>query len=321
VKLIIQIPCYNEAAHLSATVGDLPRAIPGIDEIEVLVVDDGSNDGTADVARELGVHVVRLPSNRGLAHAFMAGIDAALSRGADVIINTDADNQYSGASAVALLAPILAGTADFVVGARPISEIDWFSPVKKLLQRLGSWVVRWLSGTTVTDATSGFRAMSREAALELNVFSRYTYTLETIVQAAQRRLRVVSVPISVNPTTRESRLVRGNLDYVWRTGSALTRIFVVYRPFRSFMIPAGLLFVAAMLIALRFVYYFIADSGATGHTQSLILAAILFGLSGVLMAVAFIGDLIAINRRLLEELRLDARRARYPPRQRQPRDD
>jgi glycosyltransferase involved in cell wall biosynthesis len=311
VKLIIQIPCHNEADHLPATVGDLPRALPGIDEIQIVVVDDGSTDRTTEVARKLGVEVIGLPANRGLAQAFMAGIDAALSLDADIVVNTDADNQYSGASIAALVAPILAGNADFVIGARPITEIDSFSPVKKLLQRLGSWVVRQVSGTTVADATSGFRAMTREVALELNVFSSYTYTLETIVQAAQRRLRVASVAITVNPATRESRLVRSNLDYVWRTGSALARIFVVYRPFRSFMIPAGLLFAAGMLLALRFVYYFVETGGTAGHTQSLILAAILFVLAGLLMAVAFIGDLIAINRRLLEELRLDARRARY----------
>jgi glycosyltransferase involved in cell wall biosynthesis len=311
MKLVIQIPCLNEADHLPATVGDLPKSIPGIDRIELLVVDDGSSDGTADVARRLGAHVVRFTANRGLGHAFMAGIDAALANGADIIVNTDADNQYSGASIPALIAPILADEADFVVGARPIREIESFSPTKKLLQRLGSWVVRRVSGTSVADATSGFRAMSREAALELNVFSRYTYTLETIVQAAQRRLRVTSVPIAVNPATRESRLMRSTLDYIWRTGSALVRIFVVYRPFRSFMIPAGIAFALGMLLALRFLFYFVAGGGAAGHTQSLILAAILFILAGLLMAVAFIGDLIAINRRLLEELRLGERRARY----------
>jgi glycosyltransferase involved in cell wall biosynthesis len=312
VKLVIQIPCLDEEAQLPQTVRDLPRAIAGVDEIELVVIDDGSRDRTAEVARELGARVVSLPGSRGLAHAFMTGLEASLALGADIIVSTDADNQYRGDDVATLVAPILAGRADMVVGSRPIGEIASFSLTKKVLQRIGSWVVRRFSGTTVADATSGFRAMSREAALQLNVFSRYTYTLETIVQAALRGLRVVSVPVRVNPPTRPSRLVRSNLDYLWRTGSGMIRIFVVYRPFRSFMIPAATLFAFATIIALRFLYYFVTAGGSAGHVQSLILAAILYGLSGVLMAVAFLGDLLAINRRLLEELQLDARRTRLP---------
>jgi glycosyltransferase involved in cell wall biosynthesis len=311
MKLVIQIPAFNEADHLPETLAALPKSLPGIDDILVLVIDDGSTDGTASVASRLGAEVLRLPSNRGLAHAFMSGIDASLALGADVIVNTDADNQYRGDSIEALIRPVLAGVADFVVGARPIEEIAAFSPVKKFLQRFGSWVVRSVSGAPVADVTSGFRALNREAALQINVFSRYTYTLETIVHAAQRRMRIASVPVAVNLPTRKSRLVRSNANYVWRTGSALARILVVYRPFRSFMIPALGLFGIASLIAIRFVVYFIVNHGAAGHTQSLILSAILFGMSGVLMAVAFIGDLLAINRRLLEDLRLDARRRRF----------
>lgn len=312
MKLVIQIPCLDEEDQLPQTIRDLPRTIAGIDEIALVVVDDGSRDRTAEVARALGAQVVTVAGTRGLANAFMTGLEASLALGADIIVGTDADNQYRGEDVAALVAPILAGSADMVVGSRPIDEIATFSPAKKLLQRIGSWTVRRFSGTTVADATSGFRAMSREAALRLNVFSRYTYTLETIVQAALHGLRVASVPVRVNPPTRPSRLVRSNVDYLWRTGSGMIRIFVVYRPFRSFMLPAVALFALATLIALRFVYYYVAAGGSAGHVQSLILAAILYGLSGALMAVAFLGDLIAINRRLLEDLQLDARRRRLP---------
>jgi len=311
VKIVIQIPCFNEEAHLPATVRELPRSIAGVDAIELLVVDDGSVDRTAEVARQLGANVVRIPVNRGLAYAFMTGIEASLARGAGIIVNTDADNQYCGDDIRNLVAPILAGQADLVIGARPIREVESFSPLKKALQHGGSWVVRKLSGTRVADATSGFRAMSRETALQVNVFSRYTYTLETIVQAAHHDLRVTSVPVRVNAKTRQSRLVRSNVNYLWRTGSGLVRIFVVYRPFRSFMVPAIASFSIATIIVTRFLYYFVESAGAAGHVQSLIFAAILYGLSGALMAVAFLGDLLAINRRLLEELRLDARRAKF----------
>jgi glycosyltransferase involved in cell wall biosynthesis len=311
MKLVIQIPCFNEESQLTKTVRDLPDLIPGVDTIEILIVDDGSADRTADVARELGLNVVSIPVNRGLAYAFMAGVEASLARGADIIVNTDADNQYRGGDIGALVEPILAGRADVVIGARPIGEIDSFSPLKKALQRAGSWVVRKLSGTRVADASSGFRAMNREAALQTNVFSRYTYTLETIVQAAHRGMRVTSVPIHVNAVTRESRLVRSNRNYLWRTGSDLIRILVIYRPFRSFMLLSAALFAVATIIALRFLYYFIATDFGSGHIQSLVLAAILYGLAGTLVAVAFVGDMLAINRRLLEELRLDLRRAKF----------
>lgn len=311
MKLVIQIPCFNEESQLAHTVRDLPGSIPGIDALEVIVIDDGSADRTAEVGRELGVGVVSLSMHRGLAHAFMVGVEQALARKADIIVNTDADNQYNGSDIALLVAPILAARADFVVGARPIEEIESFSPVKKFLQRVGSWVVRKVSGADVADASSGFRALSREAALQINVFSRYTYTLETIVQAARRGLRVVSVPVRVNKVTRPSRLARSNWHYLSRSGSDLIRILVVYRPFRSFMILAGALFGVACLVSLRFIYYLVVGGGDAGHVQSLVLAAILYGLSGTLVAVAFLGDLIAINRRLLEELRLGARRAKF----------
>jgi hypothetical protein len=256
-----------------------------------------------------------------LANAFVAGVDACLARGADVIVNTDGDNQYCGEDVAKLVALIREDAADLVIGARPIADIESFSLIKKVLQRVGSWVVRVLSGTRVADATSGFRAMNREAALQVNVFSRYTYTLETIVQAAHHGMRVRSIPVRVNASARQSRLARSNLHYLWRSGSDLLRIFVVYRPFRSFMVPALALFVSATVIALRFVYYLLAGDGGGGHVQSLILAAILYGLSGALMAVAFLGDLLAINRRMLEEVQLNSRRARFSADRHEPHDD
>jgi glycosyltransferase involved in cell wall biosynthesis len=310
MKLVVQIPCFNEEAHLPSTVAALPRSLPGIETVRVLVVDDGSTDLTAEVARELGATVTSVSRNRGLANAFMVGLETSLAMGADIIVNTDADDQYFGGDIASLVAPVLADTADLVIGARPIVDIAAFSARKKMLQNLGSWVVRLVSGTSVADATSGFRAISRETALQTSVFSRYTYTLESIIQAAQRGLRVTSVPIRVNPTTRASRLSTSDASYLWRAGSDLVRILVVYRPFRSFMLPAILLFAGATVIALRFLYYFFDGDGG-GHVQSLIFAAILYGLSGALMAVAFLGDLLAINRRLLEEIRLDMRRRKF----------
>ena len=311
MKICIQIPCFNEESQLPQTLRDLPRSLSGIDSIELLVVDDGSSDGTAVVARGLGARVVSVPMHRGLANAFVVGIDACLDLGADVIVNTDGDNQYRGEDIAKLVQPILEDNADLVIGARPIAEIESFSLVKKVLQRAGSSVVRVLSGTRVLDATSGFRAMNREAALQVNVFSRYTYTLETIIQAAHHGMRVCSIPIRVNASIRQSRLARNNWHYLWRSGSDLLRVFVVYRPFRCFMVPALALFAVATGIALRFLYYLLSVDGGAGHIQSLILAAILYGLSGVLMAVAFLGDLLAINRRILEEVQLNSRRARY----------
>jgi len=311
MKLVIQIPCLDEAATLAATMGALPARVDGFDVVEVVVIDDGSRDGTAALAAELGAHVIRLPATRGLARAFRAGIDTCLRRGADVIVNTDGDNQYRGADVATLVAPIVRGNADMVIGARPIATIAAFSPVKKLLQCTGSWLVRWLTGTDVADAPSGFRAFSRETALGLNVFSTFTYTLETIVQASQRGLRVSSVPVQVNTVDRPSRLARGTFAYLWQTGTDLLRILVVYRPFRSFMLPALVLYVAGTAIGVRFLWKFVESGGAAGHLQSLILAAILFGLAAMLTLVAFVGGLLAINRRVLEELQLDARRARF----------
>jgi glycosyltransferase involved in cell wall biosynthesis len=311
VKLVIQIPAYDEERTLPATLDALPRALPGIERITVVVVDDGSRDETARIAAERGARVVQLPVNRGLANAFRVGLDAALREGADIVVNTDADNQYPATDIAALVAPILEGRADVVVGCRPIDRIDHFSPVKKILQSLGSWVVRVASGADVRDATSGFRAFTRDAAMQTNVFSRYTYTLETLIQAGQRGLRVVSVPVSVNAPTRESRLIRSTAGYVWRSATTIVRMLVVYRPFRAFIVPAAMLAAAGIALGIRFAYYYAVTEGPTGRIQSLVVAATLLGLAGILGVVAFVGDLLAINRRLLEDVQLGQRRLWY----------
>ena len=302
MKLIIQIPCFNEEETLPLTLTDLPREMKGFDAVEWLVIDDGSEDGTAEIAKANGVdHVIRLPQNGGLARAFSKGLETALALGADVIVNTDADNQYQGKDIEKLVAPVVAGTAQITVGARPIRSIEEFSTIKKWLQQLGSSVVRSLSLTDVDDAPSGFRAFSREAAMKLNVFSRYTYTLETIIQAGREGLAIQSVPIGVNPATRESRLVKSVAGYVQRSMITLVRIFVVYRPMRFFMSLAGLSFFAGLILAVRYLYFAYIGEGS-GHVQSVILAALLLGSGLLLVVVALIADLIAVNRKLLEKV-------------------
>ncbi|HET9958173.1 MAG TPA: glycosyltransferase family 2 protein [Polyangiaceae bacterium] len=302
MKLIVQIPCFNEAETLAIALAEIPREIPGVDTVELLVIDDGSSDNTAEIARREGVHhVVGFHTNQGLAKAFMLGLHASLERGADIIVNTDADNQYNAADIPRLIQPILEHRADMVIGARPISEIAHFSPIKKILQRFGSWVVRRVSGTDVADAPSGFRAISREAALSLNVFNGYTYTLETIIQAGQKGMSVVSVPIRVNGELRPSRLVRSIPNYVKRSILTMIRIFVVYQPMR-FFIRLGLIpFTLGVLIGLRFLVYFFNGQG-TGHVQSLILTAVLLLIGIQTFLLAILSDLIGVNRRLLEEL-------------------
>jgi len=308
MKLIIQIPCLNEAQTLAIALADLPKSIPGIDTIEVLIIDDGSRDETVAVAREHGVHhVVGFRHNQGLARAFMLGIESCLERGADIIVNTDADNQYNGADIEKLVRPILEGRADFVIGARPIENIEHFSPVKKLLQRLGSSVVRMVSGTDVKDAPSGFRAISREVALTLNVFNAYTYTLETIIQAGQKNMTIVSVPIRVNGDLRPSRLVRSIPSYVQRSIVTMMRIFIVYKPLRFFVTVSLLPLLAGLAIGGRFLFYF-ATGNTSGHVQSLILAAVLLILGFLIFLLAIIADLLSVNRRLLEELQQKERR-------------
>ena len=305
MKLVIQIPCYNEEQALGVTLAALPRTLPGIDVIEWLVVDDGSTDRTVEVARAAGVdHLILLPHHRGLARTFMAGLQAGLAAGADLIVNTDADNQYSAASIPDLLEPILAGKADIVVGSLPIAEIEHFSPLKKLLQRMGSWVVRLASNTNIDDAPSGFRAFSREAAMRINVFSEYTYTLETIIQAGQKGMAVVAVPIKTNPPLRPSRLVRSIPRYLVLSVATILRIFVTYRPLRFFTVMGFVFFVPGFLLGLRFLFYYWTGRGV-GHVQSVILSGLLMGAGFLLMVIALVVDLIAVNRMLLENV--DAR--------------
>ncbi len=302
MKLIIQIPCFNEAQTLPIALGDLPKQIPGIDEVEVLIIDDGSTDDTIRVAKEHGVdHVVGFRTNQGLAKAFMLGIHGCLARGADIIVNTDADNQYQGADIPLLVAPILEGRADLVIGARPIATIEHFSPIKKVLQRFGSWAVRRVSGTSVADAPSGFRAISREAALSMNVFNGYTYTLETIIQAGQNGLSVQSVPIRVNGDLRPSRLVRSIPNYVKRSILTMFRIFVVYQPLKFFLTVGSAPFAVGTLLGMRFVFFYVRDGGA-GHIQSLILSAVLLLIGVLTFLLGVLADLLGVNRRLLEQV-------------------
>jgi len=303
MKLIIQIPCYNEAETLAVTLAALPRKVPGFDVVEWLVIDDGSEDQTVRVALQHGVdHVVRHTRNCGLARAFMTGLQACTRLGADVIVHTDADNQYCAEDIPKLTTPILTGQADIVVGARPIESIKHFSPLKKMLQKLGSYVVRVASRTSIPDAPSGFRAFSREAAQHLVVFNEYTYTLETIIQAGQKNMAIRSVPIRVNEDLRPSRLVKSIPSYINKSIATIVRIFVVYRPFRFFGTIGLVLFAAGFLIGLRFLYYYFTGDGS-GHVQSLILASVLLGMGFQTLLVAFVADLLAANRKLLEDVR------------------
>ncbi len=302
MKLIIQIPCFNEQATLPTTLAALPRELDGVDAVEWLVVDDGSEDDTVAVASRLGVdHIVHLPRNRGLAAAFVAGLEASIDAGADIIVNTDADNQYCAADIPALIQPILEGEAQIVVGERPIAEIPQFSLVKKILQRLGSWVVRRVSGTEVPDSPSGFRAMTRQAAQRLQVFNRYSYTLETVIQAGHKGMAITSVPIRTNPTLRPSRLFRSSGEYMARQAMVITRIFMTYRPFAFFAVPGLILFASGFGIGVRFLYFFVQGGGA-GRVQSLILAALLLGTGFFLVVVGLLADLASVNRTLLEGL-------------------
>lgn len=307
-KLIIQIPCLNEAEQLPVSLGALPREVAGFDEVEWLVIDDGSTDDTIAVARAHGVHhIVKLTNNKGLAYAFEAGIDACLKLGADVIVNTDADNQYDAADIPALVAPILAGTADMVVGDREVGTIEHFSGTKKALQRLGSAVVRRASGTTVPDATSGFRAYNREAALNLTVVSTFTYTLETLIQAGKSLVAVEHVPVGTNDKLRESRLFGSMSTYVRRNGVALFRIYTSYEPLRVFTVVAVLLWVAAFAAWSPFLWDWLVNGRRSGHLQSVVLGGVLFMAAVQMFALGVLADVIAshrvVSQRTLERVR------------------
>jgi glycosyltransferase involved in cell wall biosynthesis len=309
MKLVIQIPCYNEACTLPDTFRDLPRDIDGIDEIEVLIVDDGSTDKTADVAQALGVaHIVRLGRNRGLANAFVRGLEASVAAGADIIVNTDADNQYRGEDIKRLVQPILEGQADIVVGDRGVTSLPEFSPLKRRLQQLGSWVVQTVSGVKTPDATSGFRALTRDAALRTLILSQYSYTLESLIQAGARRMAVVYVPISVNPQTRKSRLMRNIPHYIVNSTATILRAYTMYRPLRVFFFLGGVMIAAGVVLGIRFLYYYLNGMG-TGKVQSLILTAVLLIVGFQTCLIGLVADLIAFNRKILEETLYRVRKA------------
>ena len=311
MKLIIQIPCYNEAETLEVALNDLPKQIDGIDEIEYLIINDGSKDNTVEVAKNWGVHyVVNFKCNKGLAKGFMAGLDACLRQGADIIVNTDADNQYCGADIEKLVRPILDGKADIVIGERPIDDTEHFSPLKKKLQHIGSWTVRVASKTDVPDAPSGFRAYSRQAALKMNVVNEYTYTLETIVQAGRNKMAITSVPIRTNPELRKSRLFNSMFGYIKKSMLTIIRAFMMYKPLRFFTIIGSVIFLIGLILGIRFlVFVFMGESG--GHIQSLILASTLLLLGFQTFISGLQADLIASNRKLLEDIQERVRRLDY----------
>lgn len=304
VFVVIQIPCYNEEETLGVTLDDLPRTLPGVDRVEWQIIDDGCTDRTVEIARAHGVdHVISLKRNMGLAEGYMAGMNHALRLGADIVVNTDADNQYSAKDIPKLIQPILDGRADIVVGARPIMNIGDFSPLKKRLQRFGSWVVRRVSGAAVDDAPSGFRAVTRAAARRMVVFNHYTYTLETLIQAGLQHLRIVSVPINVNHVARPSRLVKSIRDYVLRSAFTIFRVYAIYRPLRFFSVLGAAVALPGVLAVLRFLYYFLLNDGA-GRIQSLVLGTSLVAIGVIMLVAGVLADLIAANRRLLEDIRL-----------------
>ena len=311
MKLIIQIPCYNEAETLEIALNALPKQIRGVDEIEYLIINDGSADNTVEVARNWGVHyVVNFKQNKGLAKGFMAGLDGCLRNGADIIVNTDADNQYCGDDIEKLIEPILAGKADMVIGARPIDETEHFSFVKKKLQHFGSWVVRKASNTDIPDAPSGFRAFSREAAMRMNVVNDYTYTLETIVQAGREKMAITSVPIRTNGELRPSRLFNSIWGYVKKSMLTILRAYMMYKPLKSFSYLAAAPTTIGLLIGFRFLY-FMANGSAGGHVQSLILGCTLIIIGFLTLMIGLVADVIAANRKLLQDTQYHARRLEY----------
>lgn len=311
MKLIIQIPCYNEEKTLPTTFNDLPKKINGVDKIEYLIIDDGSKDKTIEVAQKLGIHhIVRFPNNRGLAKGFMAGIDACLKLGADIIVNTDGDNQYSGHDIEKLIKPIIEGNAEIVVGDRQIDTIAHFSPLKKKLQKLGSWVVRKASNSNVSDTTSGFRAYSRDAAMRLNVISDYTYTLETIIEAGRNKLAIKNVKIGTNEKLRESRLFKSISGYIKRSTSTIIRTYSMYRPLKFFMTISSIVFMIGLILGVRYLAFFLKGQG-NGHVQSLILTAILITASLQLFIFGMLADAISANRKINDEILYRLKRVEY----------
>ncbi|WP_368259477.1 glycosyltransferase family 2 protein [Enterococcus sp. 2201sp1_2201st1_C11_2201SCRN_220225] len=311
MKLIIQIPCYNESETLEIALNDLPKKIDGIDEIEILIINDGSQDNTVEVAKNWGVnYVVNFKRNKGLAKGFMAGLDACLRNGADIIVNTDADNQYVGADIEKLVRPILDGKTDIVIGERPIMTTEHFSPLKKKLQRLGSWVVQKASKSDIPDAPSGFRAYSREAAMQMNVANEYTYTLETIVQAGRNKIAQTSVPIRTNGELRPSRLFSSMFGYVKKSMLTILRAFMMYKPLRFFSVLGGVIFLVGALIGIRFLFFFAQGTG-NGHIQSLILSSTLMMIGFQTFVIGLQGDMIAANRKLLEDIQYRVRKMDY----------
>lgn len=313
MKLIIQIPCYNEAETLEIALNALPKHIDGVDVIEYLIINDGSKDNTVEVARNWGVnYIVNFRNNKGLARGFMAGLDACLRNGADIIVNTDADNQYCGDDIEKLIQPILRGEAGMVVGERPIDQTEHFSPLKKKLQHLGSWVVRKASNTNIPDAPSGFRAYSRHTAMRMNVINEYTYTLETIVQAGRQKMAITSVPIRTNGELRPSRLFNSMFGYIKKSMLTIGRALMMYKPLYCFAWIAGIFGVIGLGIGIRFLVYYFTGNGA-GHIQSLILASMFIIIAVLCGVIGLLGDVIAANRKLLEEIQFELRKMDYGP--------
>ncbi|MDY4077170.1 MAG: glycosyltransferase family 2 protein [Clostridium sp.] len=311
MKLIIQIPCYNEEETLTVALNDLPKHIDGIDEIEYLIINDGSQDKTVEVARNWGVHhIVSFKRNKGLAYGFMAGLDACLRNGADIIVNTDADNQYCADDIEKIVRPILEGKTDIVIGERPIDKTEHFSPLKKKLQHFGSWTVRVASNTDIPDAPSGFRAYSREAAMRMNVVNEYTYTLETIVQAGRSKIAMTSVPIRTNAELRPSRLFNSMFGYVKKSMVTIVRAFMMYKPLRFFSFLGGILFLIGFAIGVRFLIFFMQGQG-NGHVQSLILSSTLLLLGFETIIVGLQADIIAANRKILEDIQYRIKKMDY----------
>jgi glycosyltransferase involved in cell wall biosynthesis len=308
MKLIVQIPCYNEEKTLPLTANDIPRKIDGVDQVEILVIDDGSTDRTVEVAKEIGVdHIVRNICNKGLARTFLAGLDASLRLGADIIVNTDGDNQYKGQDIPKLVVPILKGEADIVVGDRQTDKIPHFSPLKKRLQKLGSWVIRGLSETDVPDTVSGFRAFSREAAMQMNIISPFSYTIETVIQAGKKHLAVTSVRIGTNPNTRESRLFKSMPNFLERSVTTMIRMYAMYQPLRTFFYLGVMCIILGLIPSIRFLYFHFT-TGGQGHIQSLIFAAIMFIVGFNVLVMGLLADIVSFNRRLIEETLLRVRR-------------